>query len=63
MFGMISVAGIQQIQTVDLRRDGNAITLAVGLGVSLLPVIRPDLFATLPPSVQLLQQTAQSCAA
>ncbi|EGG76558.1 Putative purine permease ygfU [Gluconacetobacter sp. SXCC-1] len=53
MFGMISVAGIQQIQTVDLRRDGNAITLAVGLGVSLLPVIRPDLFATLPPSVQL----------
>ncbi|WP_173581691.1 solute carrier family 23 protein [Acetobacter musti] len=53
MFGMISVAGIQQMQLADLRKDGNAITVALGLGVSLLPVIRPELFTALPPAVQL----------
>lgn len=53
MFGMISVSGILQLQRVDLRHVGNAITVAFGLAVSLIPVLRPDIVKTLPPAVQL----------
>ena len=48
MFGMVATVGIQILRRVDLRKEHNALILAVSLGAAMLPTVVTPLFDHMP---------------
>lgn len=48
MFGMVAVSGIQTLGHVNYRNNNNGMVVALTLGLGLMPVLVPQLFAQLP---------------
>jgi len=47
MFGMVAATGIRILATVDYERNrGNAVIVAVSIGVGMIPLVAPTLFRT-----------------
>lgn len=48
MFGMVAVSGIRTLGQVNYRNNNNGMVVALTLGLGLMPVLVPSLFAQLP---------------
>lgn len=48
MFGMVAVSGIRTLGQVNYRNNNNGMVVALTLGLGLMPVLVPQLFAQLP---------------
>ena len=53
MFGMTTMAGIEELTRVRYRGTNNALIVAVSLSVGTLPVASPKLFAHAPDAAKL----------
>ncbi|QHM73830.1 nucleobase:cation symporter-2 family protein [Mixta intestinalis] len=53
MFGMVAVSGIRTLGHVNYRNNNNSMVVALTLGLGLMPVLVPGLFAQFPPMMQL----------
>lgn len=54
MFGMVVASGIKMLSQVDFNRQENLLIIACSTGLGLGVTVVPDLFATLPQSIQIL---------
>ncbi|HTY70506.1 MAG TPA: nucleobase:cation symporter-2 family protein [Alphaproteobacteria bacterium] len=54
MFGLITLQGIRMVGAAPFERTGNAILVALSLGIGLAPVLTPTLLAKLPPQLGFL---------
>lgn len=53
MFGMVAVAGIRTLSKVDFQNNNNPMVVALTLGVGMLPVLVPELFHQVPPTIAM----------
>jgi NCS2 family nucleobase:cation symporter-2 len=53
MFGMTAMAGIEELGRVRFKGTNNALVVAVSLGVGVLPIATPGLFAQAPEEARL----------
>jgi uric acid transporter len=53
MFGMTTMAGIEELTRVRYRNTSNAIVVAVSVSVGVLPIASPQLFAHAPDAARL----------
>ena len=52
MFGMVSATGLRILSEVDFKRDGrNLLVVGIAVGIGLLPLLEPKVFADLPPQL------------
>ena len=55
MFGMVAATGIRILATVDYERNrGNAVIVAVSIGVGMIPLVAPTLFRAAPEMARTL---------
>jgi NCS2 family nucleobase:cation symporter-2 len=57
MFGMTTMAGIEELNRVRYQGNSNAIVVAVSLAMGMLPIASPQLFASAPESARLFLQS------
>ncbi|WP_435928090.1 nucleobase:cation symporter-2 family protein [Dryocola sp. BD613] len=57
MFGMVAVSGIRTLGQVDYRNNNNGMVVALTLGLGMMPVLVPGLFAQFPPMMQLFMHS------
>ena len=57
MFGMVAVSGIRTLGQVDYRNNNNGMVVALTLGLGLMPVLVPGLFAQFPSMLQLFMHS------
>ena len=53
MFGMVAVSGIRTLGEVNYRNNNNGMVVALTLGLGLMPVLVPSLFAQLPEMAKM----------
>lgn len=53
MFGMVAVSGIRTLGEVNYRNNNNGMVVALTLGLGLMPVLVPQLFAQLPEMAKM----------
>ncbi|GAB2685927.1 uracil-xanthine permease family protein [Saccharopolyspora gloriosae] len=63
VFGMITGLGVKMLREVDFGQDGNLMVATAALVAGLLPVVAPDLYQQLPPSLGLILGSGVTMAA
>jgi NCS2 family nucleobase:cation symporter-2 len=53
MFGMVVVAGIRTLGSVNYRNNNNGMVVALTIGLGLMPVLVPHLFDQFPPMLKM----------
>ncbi|KAF1371108.1 MAG: purine permease [Yokenella regensburgei] len=53
MFGMVVVAGIRTLGSVNYRNNNNGMVVALTIGLGLMPVLVPNLFEQFPPLLKM----------
>ncbi|MFC6879582.1 MULTISPECIES: nucleobase:cation symporter-2 family protein [Actinomadura] len=57
LFGIITAIGVQTLGRAELHRDGNLITVAVSIGLGMIPVAYPAFFRDYPEQLQVVLQS------
>jgi xanthine permease len=62
LFGTIAIVGIQILSRVDFEDNRNLVTVAVSLGLGLIPVAVPDFYGGFPIGVQMMFESGIAAA-
>ena len=58
MFGMVAIMGVRILSTVDYdQHRGNALLVAVGVGVGVIPLLAPTFFSQLPAWTRVITES------
>lgn len=58
LFGGVAAVGIKILSKADLESSSNQLIIAISLGLSLMPVVQPELFSDLTPEARIIAENS-----